>query len=131
MVLQRWQTVMLLFALALMVVFILTPMAYLGATPVYVWENTGFFILNLVIGALILIDIFLYKNLKLQMTVALISILLLAVSVGLGCVVYTGPDLSFTFFGVPFTVAALVMTWFARRFMAKDRRLLAAADRLR
>ncbi len=131
MVIQRWQTVMLLFALALMVVFVLTPMAYLGATPVYVWENTSFLILNLVIGALILIDIFLFKNLRLQMTVALISIILLAVSIGLGCVVYTGTDLSFTFFGVPFTVAALVMTWFARRFMAKDRRLLAAADRLR
>lgn len=131
MVLQRWQSVLLLFSVLLMGGYIAVPVAFIGSMPVHVWDNTAYLILNAAIAALLLIDIFLYSNLRLQMRVAAASMVLMAVSLGLGCVQAFAPGAEFAVWGIPMLFAALVMAWFARRFMARDRRLLAAADRLR
>lgn len=132
MVIQRWQSVMLLFAVILMGLFIAFPMLYAAdGTPVYVYDNIGYLILNAAVTVLLAIDIFLYGNLKLQIEVAAMCLILMAVSAGLGCVSYLTPDISFSFFGVPCVIVAMVMTWFGRRMMQRDRQLLAAADRIR
>ncbi len=132
MVIQRWQSVMLLFAVILMGLFIAFPMLY-GAdgTPLHVYDNIGYLILNAAVTLLLAIDIFLYNNLKLQIRVAAMCLVLMAVSVGLGCVAYFTPGIEYSFFGVPCVIVAMVMTWFGRRMMQRDRRLLAAADRIR
>lgn len=139
MVLQRWQTVLLLLSLVLMVVFIFAPMGTVfdlmspqSATLVFVCDNVGFLILNIVIAVLLLIDIFLFRNLKAQMAVAAVAMVLMAASAGLGfSFIYLLDGFRMSLFSTPLVVAALVLTWFARRFMRKDQRLLAAADRLR
>lgn len=139
MVLQRWQTVLLLLSLVLMVVFIFAPMGTAfdlmspeSATLVFVCDNVGFLILNIVIAVLLLIDIFLFRNLKAQMAVAAVAMVLMAASAGLGfSFIYLLDGFRMSLFSTPLVVSALVLTWFARRFMRKDQRLLAAADRLR
>lgn len=133
MVLQRWQTVLLFLAFVLMTVFCVTPIASDAAgTSVFPWFNIPFLILNIVVALLLFIDIFLYRNLRLQMRWAVVIMLLEAVSAGLGfAIVYCTDGLTMSLFGPPFVVAALVLTWFGRRFMDKDRKLLAAADRIR
>lgn len=133
MVLQRWQTVLLFLAFVLVTVFCVTPIGYDAAGErVFAWFNIPFMVLNVVTALLLFIDIFLYRNLRLQMRWAVVIMLLEAVSAGLGfAVVYFADGWSMSLFGAPMVVAALVLTWFARRFMDKDRRLLAAADRIR
>lgn len=132
MVIQRWQTVMLLIAAVLVAVFCLTPMGSVGEESVYACSFPVFLILNIVIAVLLLIDIFLFRNLRLQMRVAAVALILEAVSAGLAfAIVYTTEGFAMSLAGAPLIVAALILTWFGRRFMDKDRRLLAAADRLR
>lgn len=130
---QRWQSVMLFFAFILMVVYLCTPLGYLPeSVTMYPVDFMGLFILNIVIAVLLFIDIFLYRNLKVQMTWTLIVMLLQAVSAGLTFSIdYFTDNFTMSIFGAPFVVAALVLTWFARRFMDRDRKLLASADRLR
>jgi len=123
MVLQRWQTVMLFLAFLFMAVFCFSPVASF---------TTAFLIFNIATAILLFINIFLYRNLRLQIRWATVILLLEAVSAGLSFAIeYTQPEMDFCFYGAPFTVVALVLTWFARRFMIKDRKLLAAADRIR
>lgn len=123
MVIQRWQTVMLFMAFLFMAGFCFSPEASF---------STAFLIYNIATAILLFIDIFLYRNLRLQIRWATIVLLLEAVSAGLSfAIAYTQPEMDFCIYGAPFTVVALVLTWFARRFMIKDRKLLAAADRIR
>ena len=133
MVIQRWQSVLLLIAVVLMCIFCATPYAQVKAiesadpTPV-------FLILNIVIAALLFIAIFLFKNLKLQMRVTLITILLIAASmVTCGFILYASmPDAELIWTGgVLLLVAAMVCALFGLRFMRKDRNLLRSYDRLR
>ena len=93
-----------------------------------------FLILNIVIAALLFIAIFLFKNLKLQMRVTLITILLIAASiVTCGFILYASmPDAELIWTGgVLLLVAAMVCALFGLRFMRKDRNLLRSYDRLR
>ena len=133
MVLQRWQTVLLFLAFVLMTVFCVTPLGYdANGESVFAWFNIPFMVLNVVTALLLFIDIFLYRNLRLQMRWAVVVMLLQAVSAGLGfAITYFTDGMSTSLCGAPMVVAALVLTWFARRFMDKDRKLLAAADRIR
>lgn len=124
---------MLFIAFILTVVFCATPIGTDAAGEnIFAWFNIPFFILNVLTAVLLFIDIFLYRNLRMQMRWTAITMILQAVSVGLGfAIIYTQDGFGMSLFGTPLIVAALVLTWFARRFMDKDRRLLAAADRLR
>lgn len=133
MVLQRWQTVLLFIAFVLMVVFVCTPMGYDAAgQAVFALSNVPFFILNVVIAVLLFINIFMYRVLKLQIKWAAVIMVLEAVSVGLSfAIIYFNDGFTMSLLGAPFVVAALVLTWFARRFMVKDHRLLSNQYRLR
>lgn len=141
MVIQRWQNLLLLIAVVLMCVFCATPYAEFGAvdasasvTPVYVADAPVFLILNVVIAVLLIIALFLFRNLKRQMTVTLISIVLLCASLlTCGFMLYNAmPDAHVIVFGgVILPVLALVCAVAALRFMRKDRNLLRSYDRLR
>lgn len=137
MVIQRLQSLLLLLAAALMGLMFLAP---LGTTtePVQVLTLVNWLplaIVDIVIGVLLLIDIFLFKNLRLQMMVASISALMMCALAGL----YTGvmcynldPSVQPTFGGASLMLlGAFVLTLIARRLMARDRNLLRSADRIR
>ena len=132
MVLQRWQTVFLLIALILTAVFILTPIATVDGQgmPMITWP--AYLVFNIVIGVLLLIDMFMYKKLPAQIRLCTMIIVLEVASIVNWLVMYfriEGFEASWT--GVAFMAVALICTIFGRRFMVKDRDLLASADRLR
>ena len=140
MVIQRWQTLLRLIAVALMCVFCCTPWAYraaegtLEAIPVLVSDAPVLLVINIVIAALLFLSIFMFNNLKRQMTVTILSMVLICASIvtcGLMLyVAYPGASLVWTG-GVLLLLAALVCALFAYRFMKKDRKLLSSYDRLR
>lgn len=140
MVIQRWQNLLLLIAIILMCIFYSTPYAITHAvegmepTEVFVSDAPVFLILNIVIGVLLVIGIFTFRNLKRQMTVTLISIVLICASIVTGIfMVYSGmPDAALIWTGgVGLLIVALICAMAAYRFMRKDHRLLRSYDRLR
>ena len=141
MVIQRWQNLLLLVALILMCIFCVTPYAQTAAadaaiepSKVFVKDAPVFLVLNLVIAAFLLIAIFTFKNLRRQMAVTIISIVLVCASiVTCGFMLYTAmPDAELIWTGgVLLLVAALVCALAAYRFMRKDHNLLRSYDRLR
>ncbi|MDE6157280.1 MAG: DUF4293 domain-containing protein [Muribaculaceae bacterium] len=141
MVIQRWQSLLLLIAVVLMCIFCATPYAQISAadataepTGIFVYEAPVFLIINIVIAIVLFLAIFMYKNLKRQMTVTLISIVLICASMATcGFILYsTMPDAELIWTGgVLLLVIALVCALAAYRFMGKDRKLLRSYDRLR
>lgn len=140
MVIQRWQSLLLLVAMVLMCIFCCTPWAthaaegVAEATPVFISEAPVLLVLNIVIAVLLFISIFMFRNLKRQMAVTVLSIILICTSmVTCGILLYTAySGASFIWTGgVLLLLAALVCVLFAYRFMKKDHKLLTSYDRLR
>ena len=142
MVIQRWQSLLLLVAGILMALFCCTPYAIRtaaetaieGPSAIYVKDAPVFMVLNIVVAALLFIAIFLFKNLKLQMRVTMASILLIAASmVTCGFILWAAePDAELLWTGgVLLLVFSLVCAISALRFMRKDYKLLRSNDRLR
>lgn len=141
MVIQRWQSLLLLVAVVLMAIFCCTPYAMRaaaeaaveGQSAVYAKDAPVFLVLNIAVAALLFIAIFLFKNLKLQMRVTLASIVLIATSmVTCGFILWAaepGAVLLWTG-GVLLLLFALVFAIAALRFMRKDFKLLKSYDRL-
>lgn len=144
MVIQRWQTVWLLMAAILAVVFCFLPMALVSdamASP----ESVTFirptdlpvlFLVDGVVALLLFIAIFLYKNTARQRTVTLVSMLLIVVvMVTEGCYLISwnaGEGGRVEWFGSIFLLfGSLVAAALAYRGIRHDERLLRAADRLR
>lgn len=152
MVIQRLQTIFLFLAAIAMAVFSFMPNAsFVTADNVYTWsplhliDKTGtsilgtgiYFAVNVLITLLIIISIFLYKNLKRQMTVTLVTSMLVVAS----CITWfictkliAGHLCASTTEWLPGTVLpiiSLLLLLIAHRFMGKDRRKLASYDRLR
>lgn len=137
---QRIQTLFLLLAVVVMCTFCLTPFATSAAaadgtaTHVFVKDTPVLLVLNACIAVLLLLNIFMYRNLRRQMTLTLISIVLLAGSaVACGFVVTVGMPGSSLIWGggVMLLLVALLLAVFAYRGMSNDRRKLASYDRLR
>jgi len=140
MVIQRWQSLLLLIAVVLMAVFCCTPWATQAAegveeaAPIFISEAPALLVLNIVIAVILFISIFMFKNLKRQMSVTVLSIVLICTSiVTCGIMLYTaypGAGLIWTG-GVLLLLVALICALFAYRFMKKDFKLLTSYDRLR
>lgn len=141
MVIQRIQTLFLLLAVVFMAMFCLTPFATLDCAesaeswaPVFVKDAPVFMVLNLVIAVLLFLGIFMFKNLRQQMKVTLVSIVLICASiVTFGFVLFVGMPGAHIIWtgGVLLLVAALICALFAYRGMKKDHKLLTSYDRLR
>ena len=140
MVIQRWQTVWLLMAAILAVVFCFLPMALVSdamASPESVTfiRPTDLPVLFVVDGVVALL-IFLYKNTVRQRTVTLVSMLLIVVvMVTEVCYLLSwgaGAGARVEWLGSIFLLlGALVSAVLAYRGIRHDERLLRAADRLR
>lgn len=141
MVIQRWQSLLLLIATICMALFCFTPFAsfndpasaenLLSASPS---DFIAFLVLNLTIAALLFISIFLFRNLRRQLSVTLLSILLMIVSAVTGIIiVYVRLDGGHIELcgGALLLILAFVASIWAYRRIAHDRRLLASMDRIR
>lgn len=139
MVIQRWQNLLLLIALVLMCIFCCTPYAESAAeegitNPMFVYEAPVLLIINLVIAIMLIIGIFAFKNLKRQIMITNISIVLMVASMVTSCfIIYAGEPQAALIWtgGVLLLIAACICALAATRFMRKDRNLLRSYDRLR
>lgn len=141
MVIQRWQSVLLLLAVVLMCIFCATPLATYASdnsaeslTAVYVKDAPVLLTVSILVAALLFISIFLYKNLKRQMTITLLSIVLIVATIVTGFfVVYNAyPGAEFVLFGgILLLVVTLILALCAYRLMKSDLRKLRSYDRLR
>lgn len=144
MVIQRWQTVWLLFAAVLAVVFCFVPMAIVSsdaATP----ESVKFLnpidvvevlYVTVVVALLQVLAIFMFKNMARQRTTVLVSMLLLVVDmISVVCIVEWwdgGEGYHLDWMGSIFLlIGSLAFSALAYRGIRHDEKLLRAADRLR
>lgn len=138
MVIQRWQTLLLLLAVVMVAVFSLTPFATYQSEAiiesVYVSDAPVLLIITATVGVLLVLNIFMYKNLKRQMTLTLLSIVLLVATAITAAFVainaYPGAQLVLLG-GIVLLILAVIFALAAYRFILKDKRLLSSYDRLR
>ena len=155
MVIQRWQSVLLLISAALMACFTFIPFGVIttedytfnlsglgfyqagtptdGAAPIVI-HTWYFFMLSITTIVLLLLDIFLYKNLRLQMRVCMVALLFIVADMCVGgllgfCGIDGGQIWWKTVILCPFI--AIFSTIFANYRMKADYALLRASDRLR
>lgn len=139
MVIQRWQSVYLLLAIFAMVLVFFLPFGYVDAKDDNILEFVSLdypilIVMNSLIIVLLLLDIFLYKNLHLQRLVAAILALLILISGVTSGIILTGNDSvwQIAWIGAPVgLVAAFILTLVARYRMGKDQDLLKSYDRIR
>ena len=133
MVIQRIQSVFLLIAVILMVVFAFFPalsFEMADKTVLYGALETGragsmhidplLFTLTILISLLALIDIFLFKNLQRQMTVCFVDIL-----IGIAMLVVNWQ------WYLILPVLSIIFLMLAHKAMSRDKKTLRDADRLR
>lgn len=133
---QRIQSLYLFIGAVLMVIFCFTPFAteVESGTRHAMSEIPGLMILNIVIAALLLIAIFMFKNLKQQKTVALLSLVLIACSLTATIfLVYSHMQGAELYWGggVLLLVFALICALMAYRGISKDHNLLKSFNRMR
>ena len=124
MVIQRWQTVFLFIAAVTMGIFFFLPVSCMMG---YITS-----ILNALVTVLLLVDIFMYRNLKLQKRVALICICFCFVSAAITAYLSSVLDIA-TNWEVQLVcpVVAIIFTYFAYARMKADEKLLRSYDRIR
>lgn len=140
MVLQRWQSVFLLIGAVLMVLFCIFPFASVtvGEQTVMIAANDYpvYLVLNVLIALLLLIAIFLYRNLKRQRLVTVVSMVLIIASAVTGGLVLYGPAapegvVRIATGSAVLLAAALFMAIAARRGISRDQKTLSSYDRIR
>lgn len=140
MVLQRWQTVHLFFAAVMMIVFIFLPVFSFPVAGGGVFTmsascgqigNCILLILDVLVVLLLLVTIFKFRDLKLQQQLCSISMLIMvSLMAYIGYLAYWQQSASFTLW-VALPVLALLLTWWARRCIKSDRKLLSDSARIR
>ncbi len=139
MVIQRWQTVLLALAVIVMAIFCSTPFATVSATAeqvesVYLKDAPVLMIVSILIGVVLFLSIFMYKDLKRQMTMTLVSMVLLvaAIVTGIFIVYYAMPDAKLVILGgVTLLVVTFILALGAYSMMNRDSKLLDSYNRLR
>lgn len=141
MVIQRWQTVFLFIAVVAMVLFIILPFANVTIDDqifqVKPSHFIGYLTLNIVIALMLFISIFLYRNIRFQKKITLISIIMIAVSAVTGGLCLYGPqakwnDVSLIWEGgILLLIISLILALMAYRRMTADQKLLSDSGRIR
>ncbi len=141
MVIQRWQTVWLLVAAVLVALFCFVPMAVVpgaaaGETSLLMPKDLPvILIVNCVTVVLLVLSILMFKNTARQKMLALVSMLLIAVTAltetgVLYCWDTTNGNVEWMG-SIFLLVGAFCFTFLAHKAIRHDERLLRAADRLR
>lgn len=136
MVIQRIQSLYLLLASAFMALFTFLPLAiFPDQTSVSPSCYPVYLVLNLTTAVLMFIDIFLFKNLRQQITIAKVIVMLVLGSAVCGAVtiVYgsTPTNANVQWYSVLLLCAAFIFTLLAIKNMNRDYRKLKSYDSLR
>ncbi len=133
MVIQRWQSVFLLLAFNLLGLAFIMPVGTVDGVDIEPTSDLPFMIINITAAILAAIDIFLYRNLPLQIRIASVTLVIAIGAAIVGALHFMVTD-GFGMVvvgGFPLPLIAAIFIWIARSMMVNDRRLLAAADRIR
>ena len=135
MVIQRWQSVLLLIsAIFVALVGILPYAVTANGVDVCAVQTPVLLCVDILVALLLLIDIFLYRNLRYQMKVTRLAlgliVVLEAAIAAYTCAALEGATISFIG-GIVMPMLALISSFVALRLMHRDYRLLRSADRLR
>lgn len=140
MVIQRIQSVYLLIAAILMtlVCFVVPVASVVNAdgtnSYIYISSLLPLLILNLLTSVILLINIFLYKKLKFQMSVVRVCIVLILCSAAIEAVVLYSQvaDVDIKWIGsAVMLICALISSFLALRAINSDHKLLTSYNRLR
>ena len=133
MVIQRIQSLWLLISAILMVLFAFTPFGSVGDASLCSCEVPALIVIALATAALTVVDIFLFKNLNLQIRVAQMCILLAIASIATALIsVYVTFEGTANWTGgMILPVVSLILYFRAIKGMKHDRSLLHSSDRLR
>lgn len=135
---QRWQTLLLLIAAILMAVLNFLPIGYTntaaGLAPILTAHAPALIIIDILVCVLLILSIFMYRNLRQQMRVTLLCVMLMCVMAVTGIfLLYREPQ----FAGIEWMGAVLLLiasgifALAAYNRMRHDRNLLRSANRLR
>ena len=135
MVIQRWQSVLLLISAIFVALAGILPYAVTAnGVDVCAVQTPVLLCVDILVALLLLIDIFLYRNLRYQMKVTRLALGLIVV-LEAAIAAYTCAGLEgatiFIIGGIVMPVLALISAFAALRLMLRDYRLLRSADRLR
>ena len=101
---------------------------------VYLKDAPVLMIVSILIGVVLFLSIFMYKDLKRQMTMTLVSMVLLvaAIVTGIFIVYYAMPDAKLVILGgITLLVVTFILALGAYTMMNRDRKLLDSYNRLR
>lgn len=135
MVIQRWQSVLLLISAIFVALAGILPYAVTAnGVDVCAVQTPVLLCVDILVALLLLIDIFLYRNLRYQMKVTRLAlgliVVLEATIAAYTCAGLEGATISIIG-GIVMPVLALISAFVALRLMLRDYRLLRSADRLR
>ena len=134
MVIQRWQSVFMFVAALLMVaVNFMSWGVFDGGVSITPVDIPAMLTINIVTAILLVVAIFMFRNMSLQKTLVRISAVFVLVSalVG-GLVIYNNEGIALNWGGgILAMVAALLFTVMAMVRISADERLLKSADRIR
>lgn len=135
MVIQRWQSVLLLISAIFVALAGILPYAVTAnGVDVCAVQTPVLLCVDILVALLLLIDIFLYRNLRYQMKVTRLAlglvVVLEAAIAAYTCAGLEGATISILG-GIVMPVLALISSFVALRLMHRDYRLLRSADRLR
>ena len=135
MVIQRWQSVLLLISAIFVALAGILPYAVTAnGVDVCAVQPPVLLCVDILVALLLLIDIFLYRNLRYQMKVTRLAlgliVVLEAAIAAYTCAGLEGATISIIG-GIVMPVLALISAFVALRLMLRDYRLLRSADRLR
>lgn len=135
MVIQRWQSVLLLISAIFVALAGILPCAVTAnGVDVCAVQTPVLLCVDILVALLLLIDIFLYRNLRYQMKVTRLAlgliVVLEAAIAAYTCAGLEGATISIIG-GIVMPVLALISAFVALRLMHRDYRLLRSADRLR
>lgn len=130
---QRWQSLFLLIAAALMgAINFLSYATLADGTQLFTTQATVLLVVNVIVAVLLFALIFMYKNLRMQMRMTTIAIVLLLLFAADTAIVACNAGAQIAWCGAfPLYVVSLILTIAARRLMRRDSDLLRSADRLR
>lgn len=135
MVIQRWQSVLLLISAIFVALAGILPYAVTAnGIDVCAVQTPVLLCVDILVALLLLIDIFLYRNLRYQMKVTRLAlgliVVLEAAIAAHTCAGLEGATISIIG-GIVMPMLALISSFVALRLMHRDYRLLRSADRLR
>lgn len=135
MVIQRWQSVLLLISAIFVALAGILPYAVTAnGVDMCAVQTPVLLCVDILVALLLLIDIFLYRNLRYQMKVTRLAlgliVVLEAAIAAYTCAGLEGATISIIG-GIVMPMLALISSFVALRLMHRDYRLLRSADRLR